>query len=127
MPSGFGQRVFSAASVTLLMTNDSSILADFFTSSLRYFMQLLNTICISTCFLHKQDLLSRSFACFTEKGFKLLNFLWRIFTSGCSSRNSLKASDCAFPNTCFACFTYSSFPMRCFKTSFLSPVGRLAT
>ena len=38
MPAGFRQRVFSAASATLLMTNDSSILADFFTSSLRYIL-----------------------------------------------------------------------------------------
>ena len=51
------------------------------------FIQSLKTICVSTCFLHRQDLPSFSLADCTKNGFKLSNFRF-ILTSGYCAWNS---------------------------------------
>ena len=78
----------------------------------RNFMQSPKMIFISTCFLQRQDFLSRSLAPFTKKGFSDSNFLCFIFMSGCCALNSKKASVWDFSSMCFACSVYWFFPVR---------------
>ena len=80
LPSGFGQRVKVAASVTVFGTDtELSNSRFFFNKAFRNFMQAEKTICVFTCFLHKHDFLSRSLACFTKNGYKTFKLPLRDF------------------------------------------------
>lgn len=91
------------------------------------FIQSLNTICVSTCFLQRQDLLSFSLAGCTKNGFRLSNLRCLIFAFGYYAWNSKNTSVCVFSSTCFACSMCCFLPVLFLITSFLSPVGLLAS
>lgn len=78
-PSGFIQRVRLTNSVRVEGTTAS--VAFLRHTAFLNFIQSLKTICVSTCFLHRQDLPSFSLADRTKNGFKLSNFRF-ILTSG---------------------------------------------